>query len=59
MNSAVSASQSVSSRAALLPVLIFAAFVGAFLVYGAGFAHSNVLHNAAHDSRHALGFPCH
>ncbi|MBA5776444.1 CbtB-domain containing protein [Stappia sp. F7233] len=58
MPSAVS-SQSLTSRAALLPTLIFTALFGAFLVYGAGFAHSNVLHNAAHDSRHALGFPCH
>jgi cobalt transporter subunit CbtB len=32
---------------------------GVFLLFGAGFAHSNTLHNAAHDTRHALGFPCH
>lgn len=34
-------------------------FVGATLVFGAGFAHSEKLHNAAHDTRHAIGFPCH
>lgn len=33
--------------------------LGGFLVFGAGFAHSNVLHDTAHDVRHANGFPCH
>lgn len=32
---------------------------GAALVYTVGFAHSDILHNAAHDSRHTLAFPCH
>ncbi len=32
---------------------------GLALLAGAGFAGSEVLHNAAHDTRHALGFPCH
>jgi cobalt transporter subunit CbtB len=38
---------------------LFAAALGAFLVFGAGFAHSSVLHDTAHDVRHANGFPCH
>lgn len=59
VSSAASASQASVSRAALLPAVLLSAFVGAFVVFGVGFAHSNVLHNAAHDSRHALGFPCH
>jgi cobalt transporter subunit CbtB len=37
----------------------FAAILGGFLLFGAGFAQSQLLHNAAHDSRHASGFPCH
>ena len=32
---------------------------GLLLVGGAGFAHSDYVHNAAHDVRHAVGFPCH
>jgi cobalt transporter subunit CbtB len=32
---------------------------GLLLLAGAGFAGSDVVHNAAHDTRHALGFPCH
>ena len=38
---------------------VFALLFGAFLVLGAGFAGSTTLHNAAHDGRHALAFPCH
>jgi cobalt transporter subunit CbtB len=36
-----------------------AVLLGAFLVIGAGFSHSQTLHNAAHDSRHSAAFPCH
>ena len=38
---------------------ILVLFFGLLLVGGAGFAHSDYLHNAAHDVRHGLGFPCH
>jgi len=34
-------------------------FVGAVLVFGTGFAGADIMHNAAHDTRHGLGFPCH
>jgi cobalt transporter subunit CbtB len=42
-----------------LVAAVFAAAFGALLLFGVGFAQSDVLHNAAHDSRHAAGFPCH
>ena len=42
----------------LLAGIMILAF-GILLVGGAGFAHSDYLHNAAHDVRHGLGFPCH
>jgi cobalt transporter subunit CbtB len=29
------------------------------LVYGVGFASVPEVHNAAHDTRHAVAFPCH
>ena len=38
---------------------IAALFFGAFFVWGAGLANSQVLHDAAHDTRHSYGFPCH
>lgn len=43
------------TKAIALAVFLF----GATLVGVAGFAHSQTLHNAAHDSRHAMAFPCH
>ena len=34
-------------------------FLGLFLLAGVGFAGPELIHNAAHDTRHAVGFPCH
>lgn len=45
-------------RSAMLVPAVLAIMLGAFLVLGAGFAPMSVVHNAAHDARHAL-FPCH
>ena len=36
-----------------------AALLGLVLVYGAGLASTEILHDGAHDARHAAGFPCH
>ena len=36
-----------------------AALAGLFLLIAAGFAQASVLHNGAHDTRHAIAFPCH
>ena len=36
-----------------------AAFLGVALIWGVGFSHINVFHNAAHDTRHSNAFPCH
>jgi cobalt transporter subunit CbtB len=36
-----------------------AALLGLFLLWGVGFSHIPALHNAAHDTRHSLAFPCH
>lgn len=38
---------------------LFVSLIGATLVFAAGFAHSQTLHDAAHDMRHSTGFPCH
>lgn len=38
---------------------LFALALGAFFVWGAGFASAQTLHDTAHDMRHAFGFPCH
>ena len=47
------------SRTAVLGQVLLAALLGAFIVFGVGFAHIGALHNAAHDVRHSNGFPCH
>lgn len=36
-----------------------ALFLGVLLLAGTGFAGDYRLHNGAHDTRHAMGFPCH
>lgn len=40
--------------AALLSILLGGVFI--FLI---GFSHIEVVHNAAHDTRHSAAFPCH
>lgn len=46
-------------RAEALKAAAVAALLGLALVFTTGFAHPELLHNAAHDSRHAMNFPCH
>ena len=36
-----------------------AALLGIFIVGGVGFSHIEAVHNAAHDYRHSMAFPCH
>jgi cobalt transporter subunit CbtB len=36
-----------------------ALLLGLSLIFVAGFANATVLHDAAHDQRHAIAFPCH
>ncbi|MCG6857555.1 MAG: CbtB-domain containing protein [Salaquimonas sp.] len=38
---------------------VFAAVLGVFFIYTAAFSQSMTLHNAAHDTRHAIATPCH
>jgi cobalt transporter subunit CbtB len=44
-----------SSRIAGFAALL----LGVFLVLGVGFSGSEIIHNAAHDGRHSMAFPCH
>ncbi|MCP5421107.1 MAG: CbtB-domain containing protein [Gammaproteobacteria bacterium] len=37
---------------------LFAALLGLVILYGVGFAPL-AAHNAAHDARHSVAFPCH
>ena len=50
----LSAIKSDALKAALVAFVI-----GLGLIYAVGFSPMESLHDAAHDSRHALSFPCH
>ncbi|MDI6026972.1 CbtB-domain containing protein [Corticibacterium sp. UT-5YL-CI-8] len=39
--------------------LAMAGLLGVFVVGFLGFSHMEVVHNAGHDYRHSLAFPCH
>ncbi len=55
-----SASLGVSaSRQSRLMQLALAGVLGFFIVGFVGFSHMEVVHNAAHDYRHSMAFPCH
>ncbi|ESW86217.1 MULTISPECIES: CbtB domain-containing protein [unclassified Mesorhizobium] len=59
MNTAsVSLGASASSQSRLMQ-LALAAFLGIFVMGFVGFSHIDAVHNAAHDYRHSMGFPCH
>lgn len=47
-----------SSQSRLLQ-LAFAGLLGLFIVGFTGFSGMEAAHNAAHDHRHSLAFPCH
>jgi cobalt transporter subunit CbtB len=53
-----STTQAWSTQQRLI-VGLTAALLGTFMLIGVGFANSEVVHNAAHDTRHAFTFPCH
>ncbi len=39
--------------------VVLTALLGTFVVFMVGFSHIDAFHNAAHDTRHSNGFPCH
>ncbi|MEQ9488629.1 MAG: CbtB domain-containing protein [Alphaproteobacteria bacterium] len=47
-----------ASKSVLLPCIL-AAFIGIAMISVAGHVQAGALHDAAHDVRHATGFPCH
>lgn len=56
-----SVSQQVQTKHAL-PVLaqnLAALTFGLIILFAVGFVPMDITHSAAHDTRHALAFPCH
>jgi cobalt transporter subunit CbtB len=57
-NTTVSAIKTTGRREALQAASV-ALLLGLGLIFLIGFAYPEVIHNAAHDTRHSLSFPCH
>ena len=59
MNTAsVSLGASVSSQSRFMQ-LALSALLGVFIIGFVGFSHIEAVHNAGHDNRHSMAFPCH
>ena len=56
---AINTVEKTGIQSGIIAPAVLALLLGAFLVLGTGFAHSDTIHNAAHDSRHSFAFPCH
>jgi cobalt transporter subunit CbtB len=48
-----------STAVSRLLQIALAGLLGVFIIGGVGFSHVAAVHNAAHDARHSLAFPCH
>lgn len=61
MTSQVSSQQAsqVKSSTPVLAQSVAALIFGMVILFAVGFAPIGVAHNAAHDVRHSLAFPCH
>ena len=51
--------QTLARATSRIAPAVLALLFGGFLILGTGFAQPSTIHNAAHDGRHALAFPCH
>jgi cobalt transporter subunit CbtB len=58
MNTVSALGTDVSSQSRSMQ-LALAGLLGLFVVGFLGFSHMDVVHNAAHDYRHSMAFPCH
>lgn len=47
------------SRKLTTALLLFLSGILLLLVVGFAQGHGDIIHNAAHDTRHSSGFPCH
>ena len=48
-----------TTRSARLGAALMAGLLGLVMLFGVGFAQIGAVHNAAHDTRHSIAFPCH
>lgn len=57
MNATASATRTIHGSA--VGAFLGALLIGATIIFVAGHVQATTLHDAAHDVRHATGFPCH
>jgi cobalt transporter subunit CbtB len=53
-SASITAARRDALRYGVVAILLGIIFIGI-----TGFAHPEALHNAAHNTRHAMNFPCH
>ncbi|MGD9914226.1 MAG: CbtB-domain containing protein [Rhizobiaceae bacterium] len=56
---ATSTTVSAASASSRVMQLVLAAICGIFITGFVGFSHIEAVHNAGHDYRHSMAFPCH
>jgi len=59
MSTVTQATQTTTLTLSSTLQIISAGLIALVVLYGVGFNEMDVAHNAAHDSRHAMVFPCH
>ncbi|MCF7969952.1 MAG: CbtB-domain containing protein [Methylococcaceae bacterium] len=59
INNSLAQEQSIAIAPTKNLQLFAAAALGIIILYGVGFAPTDMAHNAAHDTRHSVAFPCH
>jgi cobalt transporter subunit CbtB len=52
-------SSAVTTSSSTVAQSLAAVCFGFLVLFAVGFAPMDVAHNAAHDTRHSLAFPCH
>ena len=55
----ISSSATSSKTSEKTRQILAAAILGITIIMGMGFTSMDVAHNAAHDTRHSVAFPCH
>ena len=58
-STARSAATAIPQTASVVAQAMAALFLGLLIVGMVGFSQIDVVHNAAHDTRHSNAFPCH
>ena len=59
MNTASPSLGAASSSVSRATQLGLVALLGLFVIGFVGFSHAEIVHNAGHDYRHSMAFPCH